>query len=77
MVISAQCLECERDVKSNKRGCGTLVKAQAPARVDVHTAFFSFAVRAKESNTCACGDQPIVILRGSDVKKVNAWIVHY
>ena len=32
--------ECQSDVNSNKRGCGTLVKAQAPARVDVPTALF-------------------------------------
>ena len=37
-VISAQCPECQSDVISNKRGCGSLVKAQASARVDVRTA---------------------------------------
>ena len=37
-VISVQCAECHKNVNSNKRGCGSLVKAQARARVDVPTA---------------------------------------
>ena len=52
-MISAQCPECQSDVNSNKRVCGSPVKTQASARVDVPRAPFSFAVRTKESNTCA------------------------
>ena len=34
------------------RSCGSLVKAQASARVDVPTALHFCASRTKESNTC-------------------------
>ena len=37
---SEQYPECQSDVNSDKRGCGSPAKAQAPARVDVPTAFF-------------------------------------
>ena len=35
-----------------EESCGSPVKAQASARVDVPTAHFSFAVRTKQSTTC-------------------------
>ena len=44
--------ECQSGVNSNKRGCGSPVKAQASARVDVPTERV-FPVWTKESNTCA------------------------
>ena len=57
-MISAQCSECHSDVNSNKRGCGSPVKAQAQAsaRVDVPTARV-FPAWTEESNTsasCCC-----------------------
>ena len=53
-VISAQCSECQSNVSSNQRGCGSPMKAQAQAsaRVDVPTAGV-FPVWTKESNTSA------------------------
>ena len=61
-MISAQCSECQSDVSSNKRGCGSPVKAQAQAsaRVDVLTARV-FPVGTLESNMSASFN-------------VNAWI---
>ena len=82
-MISAWCPERQSDLNSNKRGCGTPAQAQASARVDVPTAPFSFAVRNKESNTCAsfCADAWMRACQATDrklervsaVKKVNAW----
>ena len=66
-----QCSECHKDVNSNKRGSGSLVKAQATARVDVSTA-----------NTCAsfgceCLDMCLAdpdLECSSTRRRVNAWI---
>ena len=51
-MISAQCPECQSDVNSNKRGCGSPAQAQATAREDVPTARV-FPAWTKESNMSA------------------------
>ena len=76
--------ECQSDGNSSKPGCGSPVKAQASARVDVPTAPFSFAVLTKESNACTsfCANAWMCICQGTDrdleivgvVKKMNDWI---
>ena len=79
-MISAQCSECQSNVSSNQRGCGSPVKAQAQAsaRVDVPTARV-FSVWTKESNTSAsfCVSAWICAQSTTDrdleTKKVNAW----
>ena len=63
---------------------GSLVKAQASARVDVPTALFFSAVRTKESNTCAsfCANAWLCACQATDrdlervsaVKIMNAWM---
>ena len=79
MVISAQCPECQSDANSNKRGCGTPVKAQASARVDVPTARV-FPAWTKESNACASfpANARICVHQSTDRYlesfNVNAWI---
>ena len=69
-VISAKCPDCQSDVNSNKRGCGS----QASAMVDVPTDSFFLLQCGPRSPTRvqACvrmlgnvyGGQPTVILRG-------------
>ena len=65
------------------RSCGSLVNAQASARMGAPTAHHFFAVRTKESNTCAshCVNAQICARRTThrDLEsqrqdKVNAWI---
>ena len=82
-MISAQCSECQSDVSSNKRGCGSPVKAQAQAqasaRVDVPTARV-FPVWTMESNVSAsfCVNSwmcaPQATDRDPQSFNVNAWI---
>ena len=82
-VISAQCPECQSDVNSNKRGCGTNAQAQASARVDVPTARV-FPAWTMESNMSAsfCTNGWICACQATDrdlesvfvKRKVNAWI---
>ena len=52
--------ECQSDVNSNKRGCGTPAQAQTSARVDMPTARV-FPVWTKETNmsdTCSPFNRP-------------------
>ena len=53
-MISVQCPECQSDVNSNKRGCGSLVKAQASARVDMPTDSFFFCCSADQGVQHEC-----------------------
>ena len=75
----AQCPECQSDASSNKRGCGTLAQAQAPARVDVPTARV-FPAWTNESNACASfrANAWISVHQSTDRDpesfNVNAWI---
>ena len=48
----ALCPECQSDVNSNKRGCGTYAQAHSSARVDVPTARV-FPAWTTESNMSA------------------------
>ena len=78
-MILAQCSECQSDVNSNKRGCGSLAQAQASARVDVPTARV-FPAWTKESNMSAsfCVNAwicaPQATDRDSEGFRANAWI---
>ena len=78
-MISAQCPECRSGVNSNKRGCGSLVKAQASARVDVPTARV-FPAWTMESNMSAifCWNAWICAPQATDrdpqSSNVTAWI---
>ena len=77
-MISAQCPECQSDVNSNKRGCGSPAQAQASARVDVPTARV-FPAWTMESNMSAsfCVDAwmcaPQATDRDPQSFNVNAW----
>ena len=76
-MISGQCPECQGDVISNKRGCGSPVSTGGRA----HSPFF-FTVRTKESNTCPsfCANAWICACQATDRdiesqrhEKVSAW----
>ena len=84
-MISAQCSECQSDVSSKKRGCGSpaQAQAQATARVDVPTAAAFLCgprsptclqVFVANAWICACQATDRDLESSSTRRRVNAWI---
>ena len=71
-VISAQCSECQSNVSSNRRGCGSPVKAQAHRRQHGWTCPQPARVQVFVANAWICAPQATD--RDPQSFNVNAWI---